>query len=442
MKKFHITTFGCQMNKHDSERIAGLLTEHGYSQTDDPNAAQIIIFNTCTVREHAEDRFFGNLNNLRARKRNDPNLIIAVGGCVAQKERELIFKKAPHTDIVFGTHNMPNLGHMIESVEQGRTAICEIADAIEIMPTTLPSVREEKHHAWVPIIIGCNNFCTYCIVPLTRGRELSRPLEDIIAEVERLVADGVIEITLLGQNVNSYGRDIYKKSEFAKLLNELNNIAGLQRIRFTTSHPKDLTDDIIEAVASNKKVCEHIHLPVQAGSNRILKAMNRKYTKEEYLKTVKKIYAAIPGVSLTTDIMVGFPGETEADFLDTLDVVEKARYDSAFTFIFSPREGTLAAKMENQIPAQIKADRFDRLVKLQNNLSFEKNKELLGRDVEVFVEGVSKKNPNMLTGRTRTNKVVNFAGSNDLIHKEAIINITEAHTWFLKGELKEVLLLN
>ncbi len=442
MKKFHITTFGCQMNKHDSERVAGLLRERGYMQAGSPEDAQIIIFNTCTVREHAEERFFGNLNNLRARKKAEPELIIAVGGCVAQKERELIFKKAPHTDIVFGTHNMPNLGHMIESVEQGRQAICEITDAIEVMPTTLPGMREEKHHAWVPIIIGCNNFCTYCIVPHTRGRELSRPVEDILAEVERLVADGVVEITLLGQNVNSYGRDIYKKSKFARLLLELEKIKGLRRIRFTTSHPKDLTDDIIGAIAGSNKICEHIHLPVQAGSNAILKTMNRKYTKEDYLKTVEKIYAAIPGVSLTTDIMVGFPGEAEEDFLHTLDVVEKARYDSAFTFIFSPREGTLAAKMDNQIPAPVKADRFDRLVKLQNRISLEKNMELVGRDIEVFVEAVSKKNRDMLTGRTRTNKVVNFPGPADLIHKEAIINITEAHTWFLKGKLKEVLSLN
>lgn len=442
MKKFHIATFGCQMNKHDSERMAGLLRAHGYAPADSSDDAQIIIFNTCMVREHAEERFFGNLNNLRARKKAEPDLIIAVGGCVAQKERELIFKKAPHTDIVFGTHNMPNLGHMIESIEQGRQAICDITDAIETMPTTLPSMRAEKHHAWVPIIIGCNNFCTYCIVPHTRGRELSRPIEDILSEVERLVADGVIEITLLGQNVNSYGRDIYKRSEFARLLLELEKVEGLRRIRFATSHPKDLTEDIIGAIAESNKVCEHIHLPVQAGSNTILKAMNRKYTKEDYLKTVEKIYAAIPGVSLTTDIMVGFPGETEDDFLHTLDVVEKARYDSAFTFIFSPREGTLAARMDNQIPASAKADRFDRLVKLQNKVSLEKNEGLIGRDIEVFIEAVSKKNQNMLTGRTRTNKVVNFAGSTDLIHKEAIINIKEAHTWFLKGELKEVLSLN
>lgn len=442
MKKFHITTFGCQMNKHDSERMAGLLRERGYTQTDRPEDAQIVIFNTCTVREHAEERFFGNLNNLRARKKAEPELIIAVGGCVAQKERELIFKKAPHTDIVFGTHNMPNLGHMIESLEQGRQAVCDIADAIEIMPTTLPSMREEKHHAWVPIIIGCNNFCTYCIVPHTRGRELSRPVENILSEVERLVADGVVEITLLGQNVNSYGRDIYERSEFARLLLELEKIKGLHRIRFMTSHPKDLTDDIIGAIAGSNKICEHIHLPVQAGSNAVLKTMNRKYTKEDYLKTVEKIYTAIPGVSLTTDIMVGFPGETEEDFLHTLDVVEKARFDAAFTFIFSPREGTLAAKMDNQIPAPVKANRFDRLIKLQNRISLEKNMELVGRDIEVFVEAVSKKNRGMLTGRTRTNKVVNFAGPADLIHKEAIINIIEAHTWFLKGELKEVLSLN
>lgn len=439
MKKFHITTFGCQMNKHDSERMAGLLTDIGYAQAENADDAQILIFNTCTVREHAEDRFFGNLNNLRSRKKSEPDLIIAVGGCVAQDEKELIFKKAPHVDIVFGTLNMPNLGHMIESVERRRESICEIADKIEIMPTTMPSLREEAYHAWIPIIIGCNNFCSYCIVPYTRGREASRTLEDIHAEVERLISDGVIEITLLGQNVNSYGRDLYGESSFARLLTDLNGIAGLRRIRFTTSHPKDLTDDIIDAIAHGDKICEHIHLPVQAGSNTVLKVMNRKYTKEKYLETVEKIYEAIPGVSLTTDIMVGYPGETEEDFLHTLDIVEKARYDSAFTFIFSPREGTPAANMENRVTADVKADRFDRLIKLQNRISLEKNKELVGRDIEVFIEGVSKKNRGVLTGRTRTNKIVNFPGSQEFVHSEALIYVTDAHTWSLSGELKKIL---
>jgi len=427
------------MNKHDSERMAGLLTDIGYAQAENADDAQILIFNTCTVREHAEDRFFGNLNNLRSRKKSEPDLIIAVGGCVAQDEKELIFKKAPHVNIVFGTLNMPNLGHMIESVERRRESICEIADKIEIMPTTMPSLREEAYHAWIPIIIGCNNFCSYCIVPYTRGREASRTLEDIHAEVERLISDGVIEITLLGQNVNSYGRDLYGESSFARLLTDLNGIAGLRRIRFTTSHPKDLTDDIIDAIAHGDKICEHIHLPVQAGSNTVLKVMNRKYTKEKYLETVEKIYEAIPGVSLTTDIMVGYPGETEEDFLHTLDIVEKARYDSAFTFIFSPREGTPAANMENRVTADVKADRFDRLIKLQNRISLEKNKELVGRDIEVFIEGVSKKNRGVLTGRTRTNKIVNFPGSQEFVHSEALIYVTDAHTWSLSGELKKIL---
>ena len=427
------------MNKHDSERMAGLLAERGYTQSDTANDAEIIVFNTCTVRKHAEERFFGNLNNLRSVKKANPNLIIAVGGCVAQAERDRIFERAPHVDIVFGTHNMPNLGYMIESVESGRKAICDVTDEIEIMPTTVPSVREESHHAWVPIIIGCNNFCSYCIVPHTRGRETSRRIEDIAGEVEHLVPEGVIEITLLGQNVNSYGRDIYGKSEFARLLTTLNKVPGLRQIRFTTSHPKDLTDDIIAAVAGGDKICEHIHLPVQAGSNSILKAMNRKYTKEGYLKTVEKIYKSVPGVSLTTDIMVGFPGETEDDFLHTLDVVERARYDSAFTFIFSPREGTPAARMENPVPAQVKSERFDRLVALQNRISLEKNQELIGKNIEVFVEGVSKKNDDVLTGRSRTNKVINFAGPKELVHAEAVIHVKEAYTWYVSGELIEVL---
>jgi len=423
------------MNKHDSERMAGLLSTHGYEQTSDMASAEIVIFNTCAVRGHAEDRFFGNLNNLRREKRERPNMIIAVGGCIAQKERDFIFEKAPHVDVVFGTHNMANLASLIESVELSRQAVCEISDKIEVMPTSLPSVREHAYHAWVPIIIGCNNFCTYCIVPYTRGREVSRPVDDITSEVKSLVADGVQEITLLGQNVNSYGRDIYGESRFAALLRALDKVEGLRRIRFTTSHPKDLSDDTIDAIASGEKICEHIHLPVQAGSNKVLKAMNRKYTKESYLETVNRIYDAIPGVSLTTDIMVGFPSETEEDFLDTLDIVEKARYDSAFTFIFSPRDGTLAAKMENQIPASVKSDRFDRLVELQNRISLEKNIKLVGRDIEVFVEGISKKNKDVLTGRTRTNKIVNFVGPEYLIHKEAMVKIKEAHTWYLVGEL-------
>lgn len=427
------------MNKHDSERMAGLLAERGYEPAGELDAAEIIIFNTCAVRGHAEDRFFGNLNNLRGAKRANPEMIIAVGGCVAQKEKELLFKEAPHVDIVFGTHNMPNLGQMIESVEQGRRAICDVTDEIEIMPTTLPSEREDAYHAWVPIIIGCNNFCSYCIVPYTRGREKSRTIEDILAEVGKLVSEGVIEITLLGQNVNSYGRDIYGESRFAELLKSLNKVDGLHRIRFMTSHPKDLSDETIAVIAEGGKICEFIHLPVQAGSNRILKAMNRKYTKEKYLETVEKIYTAIPGVSLSTDIMVGFPGETEEDFKDTLYVVEKARFDSAFTFIFSPREGTPAAKMENQVPAYVKSERFDRLLKLQNKISLEKNQATIGQEVEVFVESVSKKNKDILTGRTRTNKVINFAGSHDLVHREAIIKVTGAQTWSLSGDVVKVL---
>ncbi|HCG98269.1 MAG: tRNA (N6-isopentenyl adenosine(37)-C2)-methylthiotransferase MiaB [Candidatus Aquicultor primus] len=438
MKKFHITTFGCQMNKHDSERMAGLLIERGYAPCGDPTEADVIIFNTCAVRQHAEDRFFGNLNNLKADKKANPDLIIAVGGCVAQAERELILEKCPHVDIVFGTHNMPNLGFMVEAAEQGRRAVCAVADEIEILPTAVPSAREEAHHAWVPIIIGCNNFCSYCIVPHTRGRETSRTQEDIVSEVERLVSEGVIEITLLGQNVNSYGRDIYGGSRFAQLLNRLNNVAGLSRIRFMTSHPKDLTDDIIYAIANGDKICEHVHLPVQAGSDRLLRAMNRKYTKEGYLATISKIYEAIPGVSITTDIMVGFPGETEEDFLHTLDVVEKARFDSAFTFIFSPREGTPAATMANEVPAGIKSERFDRLLALLNGINLENNLALLGQELEVFVESVSKRDDSILTGRTRTNKIVNFEGSADLVHTEAVTRITQAKTWSLRGELLEV----
>jgi tRNA-2-methylthio-N6-dimethylallyladenosine synthase len=434
MKSFHIVTYGCQMNKHDSEKIAGLLAAKGFKMAASKEEADIIVYNTCTVRQHAEDRLLGNVASLKALKRKKPEVIIAIGGCLAQQEQEKIFKKLPHVDIVFGTKSISYLPELIKRVSTGDQHIC-LADMDGSAINNLPRLRQEKHHGWVSITIGCNNFCSYCIVPYVRGEETSRRMEEIVEEVKRLVADGVIEVTLLGQNVNSYGTDLYGKSQFANLLEKLNEIEDLQRIRFTTSHPKDLSVEIIRAVAECERVCEHIHLPVQAGSTRVLKAMNRKYTKEQYLELIEQLYEGIPGVSITTDIMVGFPGETEEDFEDTLEVVRKARFDSAFTFIYSPRKGTLAAKMSNQIPHEVKIERFNRLVKLQNSITLEKNQALVGRTVEVLVEGRSKKDKNMLTGRTRTNKVVNFPYQPGLLHLIVKTRIKKAHTWSLTGEL-------
>lgn len=423
------------MNKHDSEKMAGLMSRGGYAWTDEIREADLVVFNTCTVRQHAEDRLVGNVAALKSVKAGRPDMVIAVGGCVAQKEKEVLLKKLPHVDVVFGTHNFMNLPQLVEKAKASSKPVFEFLETHENGVGETPTLREEPHHAWISIITGCNNFCTYCIVPHVRGREMSRSIEDIEREVRELATDGVVEISLLGQNVNSYGRDRYGEPIFAELLRRLNGIEGLERIRFTTSHPKDLSEETIEALASLDKVCEHLHLPVQAGSTSILRKMNRRYSKEQYLETVERVYREVPGIALTTDIMVGFPGETEEDFLDTLDVVEKVRYDSAFTFIYSPREGTLAAKMDEQVTSDVKAERFERLVELQNKISLEKNAELIGQVVPAFVEGPSKKGEGVLSARTRTNKVINFSGETGLVDRTVDIRIKEARTHFLMGEL-------
>lgn len=442
------------MNKHDSERMAGLLARGGYVWTDDLNEADVVVFNTCTVRQHAEDRLVGNVAALKRIKAKRPGMIIAVGGCVAQKEKDRLLEKLPHVDLVFGTHNYMDLPQLVERARASARPVCEVIEDDEARLNGSPSkvgspsnngssggvapvLREERHHAWIAITKGCNNFCTYCIVPYVRGREISRPIEEIVNEIERLATDGVVEVTLLGQNVNSYGRDLYGEPRFARLLEKVNAIEGLERIRFATSHPKDLSDDTIRALAGLDKVCEHLHLPVQAGSTKVLQKMNRRYSKEQYLEKVEKVYEAVADIALTTDIMVGFPGETEEDFLETLDVVERARFDSAFTFIFSPRDGTLAARMEDQVPAEVKAERFERLVELQNRISLEKNSALVGKVLPAFVEGSSKKGDGLLAARTRTNKVVNFPGKKELVHSLVNIRIEEAHAHHLMGRLAE-----
>lgn len=436
-KLYYIETWGCQMNEEDSEKLAGMLENMGYIKSNVRNESDIIIFNTCCVRENAEFKVYGNLGELKALKRSNPNLIIAVSGCMMQQKEmpELIKKKYPHVDIIFGTHNIHRLPELLNNALQGKSTIIEIWDAEGDIIEGLPIQREGDIKAFVTIMYGCNNFCTYCIVPYTRGRERSREPESIINEIKELSSKGYKEITLLGQNVNSYGKDL-ENMTFAGLLRMVNEVKGIDRVRFMTSHPKDLTDDVIVAIKECDKVCEHIHLPVQSGSTQILKKMNRKYSKEDYLKLVEKIKSSIDGAALTTDIIVGFPGETEEDFNETLDLVARVEFDSAFTFIYSARKGTPAEKYEAQVPEAVKHERFNRLVELINSISERKNREYKNKTVEVLVEGYSKSDETRLTGRTRTGKLVNFTGGDiNLTGKLVNVKITESQTWTLQGEL-------
>ncbi|HHY40695.1 MAG TPA: tRNA (N6-isopentenyl adenosine(37)-C2)-methylthiotransferase MiaB [Syntrophaceticus sp.] len=437
--RFNIWTSGCQMNEHDTEIMRALLEQEGYQWTPDPEEADIVILNTCSVRKSAEQRALGLLGNLKHRKKRDPHLVIAVGGCMTHNPevRDLLINKIPFVDIIFGTRNYHHLPEFLREAESGRV----IADDVdEDIPGVLPACRTSKVKAYVTIMYGCNNFCSYCIVPYTRGREKSRPLEEVYQEVAELAERGYQEVMLLGQNVNSYGKDLDGNINFAKLLEKLDRIDGLSRIRYMTSHPRDFTDELIETIAASQKVCEHFHLPLQAGSNKILQLMNRGYTRERYLKLTSSIRERIPGASITTDIIVGFPGETEEDFLDTLDLVERIRFDAAYTFLFSPREGTPAAKMSEQVPDEVKKDRFNRLVELQNKITLEQNLPLINQHVEVLVEGRSKKDRECWSGRTRTNKIVNFKAldDTDLTGKLVDVLITTAQTWNLNGKLKKV----
>lgn len=431
---FHLITFGCQMNKADSETIAGLLKEAGHTPTVKPSHAELLIFNSCCVREHAENRLYGTIQTLKSLKRRKPDLIVALGGCVAEKERVRILERFPQVDLVFGTNNFHNLPRLIENYLQNPVPTCD-TNGDAPFPENLPSLRRDRHRAWVPIIRGCDNFCTYCIVPYVRGRENSRKMADILEEVRYLVDDGVREITLLGQNVNSYGNDLGKGDYFAELLKALDEVEDLRRLRFITSHPKDLSQATIDAVANSSRICEHFHLPLQSGSNRILSAMNRRYTQEKYLKLIAAIRRAIPKASITTDLIVGFPGEREEHFDETLKTVEQIHFDQAFTFLYSPRPGTAAARREDDVTKETKQARFDRLVALQNGISLKKNKEEIGETLEVFVEGKSRRDPNILAGRTRTNKVVNFSGSEDLLNTFVDVRIVGAGTFSLKGTL-------
>ena len=441
--KYIVLTMGCQLNENDSEKISGMIEEMGYTRTDKIEEADLIAFNTCCVRENAEDRLFGKLGEVKKYK-EEKGTIIAIGGCMMQEKHmvEKLKKSYPFFDIVFGPHTLYKFPEDVYNTLTTRKRIEDILDIDGEIIEGLPIRRDDKIKASVAIMNGCNNFCTYCIVPYVRGRERSRKAEDIIKEIEGLAKQGYKEITLLGQNVNSYmrverekGEDVGQIDSFAKLLRKVNEIPGIERIRFISPHPKDFTDDVIEAIRDCDKVCKIIHLPLQSGSSKILKDMNRKYTKEQYLQLVDKMKNKIPNVAFSTDIIVGFPGETEEDFEDTLDVVEKVCFEQVFMFIYSRRVGTPADKMENQVPEKIKHERFTRLKELVESQIELNNKKFVGTKQKVLVEGKSKTNENMLTGRTDTNKVVNFEGPDELIGKMVDLKIASEHMWYLKGEI-------
>ena len=435
-KKYTIITYGCQMNEHDSERIRYILENLGYERTEDLEESDFIIYNTCLVRENAELKVYGQLGALKRLKREKPDMIIAVCGCMMQTgdARDVIREKYKHVDIIFGTKNISMLPNLIDRHLNTGKMIVDISetDLIDEIPNLN---RDHDFIGYVNIMTGCNNFCTYCIVPYARGREVSRSPESILKEVKILADNGYKEVTLLGQNVNSYGKNLEEPCSFSNLLRMVNKVEGIERIRFLTSHPKDLSDDLIDAMAECDKVCENLHLPFQAGSNRVLKAMNRKYTQEDYLKLVKKLKSKIPNITLSTDIIVGFPGETEEDFEETLNVVREVKYDQGFTFIYSKREGTKAATMDDQIPRDVSQKRFDRLIEEMYQIFYENNEKMLGETVEVLVEGPSKNNEDILTGRTRGYKLVHFEGPSDLIGKLVQVKINSHNSFSLSGEL-------
>lgn len=435
---YYIMTFGCQMNEHDSEIMAGMLEEMGYRETEKRAEASVIVINTCSIRDNADKRFFGSLGQLKRLKRENPDLIVAVCGCMMQQQHiiDAIKQKYSWVDIVFGTHNLHCLPELINKVVNDRQKIVDVWDEHRGVFEGLPSKRKYDFKALVNITYGCNNFCTYCIVPYTRGRERSRKPEDILNEVKALAADGVKEVMLLGQNVNSYGIADGFDMDFADLIYAINDIEGIERIRFMTSHPKDLSDKLIGAFRDCDKLANHIHLPVQAGSSRVLKRMNRKYTREDYLELIRKLREATNDtIAITTDIIVGFPGETEEDFRETLSLMEEVKYDSAFTFLYSIRKGTPAEKYEDQIPEEVKHERFNRMRDILDAGMADNNKKYEGRIEKVLVEGSSKTNIKTLTGRTESMKIVNFYGSRDMIGKIVEVRITEGKTYSLVGEV-------
>jgi tRNA-2-methylthio-N6-dimethylallyladenosine synthase len=437
-RKYFIRTFGCQMNEHDSERLAGLLAADGMEPAGSPEEADVVVLNTCCVRENADNKLYGHLGHLKALKRKRPDLQIAVGGCLAQKDRERVQERASHVDVVFGTHNLARAGELLERARL-EGPVMEILEESEAFPSAVPVRREVNHATWVTIQIGCDNTCAFCIVPAVRGKEISRRMGDVVREVEELATGGVSEITLLGQNVNSYGRDLgagQYRPRFADLLRAVDAVPGIRRVRFTSPHPKDLRPETIAAMAECPAVCEHLHLPLQAGSDRTLARMHRGYTARRYLERLAAARAAIPDLAVTTDLIVGFPGETEEDFQATLEVVEEAAYDAAYTFVFSPRPGTEAAAWTDQfVPAEVSAERMSRLTEVVERSALARHQARTGRVEEVLVEGPSKKDPSLQTGRTRQNKLVHFAGGGSRPGDYRRVRIDSAAPHFLRGTL-------
>ena len=437
-KKAYTKFYGCAQNEADMETIRGMLEKMGFGFTDEPENADIIVINTCAVREGAEDRIYGNVGAFKKLKEKNRDLIIVICGCMTQRPEpaEKLKKSYPYVDIVFGTHGIEKFPEkLLKRIETGKR-VFEVEEKSEIVEG-LPIKRKESVSANVSIIYGCNNFCSYCIVPYTRGRERSRKWENVVAEVQSLAKKGVTEITLLGQNVNSYGKDLDCGVTFAQLLRKINEIPGIKRIRFMTSHPKDLSDELIAAMAECDKVCRQLHLPVQAGNNRVLKDMNRKYTREDYLALVGKIRTAMPDITLTTDIIVGFPNETREEFEDTLDIIRKVRYDGIFSFIYSKRSGTPAAKMDDKISEEEKSENLTKLLEVQKDIQLEINKGYLGKTLEVLVDGISKSDENLLSGRTDGGKIVHFPGGEGLTGKYVNVKITEVKSFYLTGEIEE-----
>ncbi len=436
-KTYHIKTYGCQGNLADSEKISGILEKMGFTCVDEDDKADIIVFNTCAIRENAENRVFGELGRIKNLKKKNPNMLMILCGCMSHEENVVnaIVEKYPQVDIVFGTHNIHMIGDYIYEAYNKNSRLVEVPSEEGDIVEHVPVKREHSKKAWVNIMYGCSEFCTYCIVPYTRGKERSRLPEDIINEVKKLAEEGYIEVTLLGQNVNAYGNDLEGLNyTFANLLDDLNKTA-IKRIRFTTSHPRDLDDATIEVMGKGGNIMPHLHLPVQSGSNSILKKMNRKYTREEYIEKIDKLKEKVPGISITTDIIVAFPGETEEDFEDTLDLVRRVGYEGAFTFIYSPREGTPAAKLPNPLTEDEKKQRLLKLNEVINEGYLQGNKRFEGETLEVLVEGCSEKNSSTLTGYTENNKLVNFEGEESLIGKLVKVKIEKAYSWHLKGVL-------
>ncbi|SCX59890.1 tRNA-i(6)A37 thiotransferase enzyme MiaB [Klenkia marina] len=434
-RTYRVRTYGCQMNVHDSERLAGLLEDAGYTAADEGDGADVVVLNTCAVRENADNKLYGNLGHLRPVKDARPGMQIAVGGCLAQKDRARIVDRAPWVDVVFGTHNVGSLPALLERARHNDEAQVEIKEALEVFPSSLPAKRDSAYSGWVSISVGCNNTCTFCIVPALRGKEADRRPGDVLAEVQALVDQGVLEVTLLGQNVNAYGSDLGHRGAFADLLRATGAVEGLERVRFTSPHPRDFTDDVIAAMAETPAVCHQLHMPLQSGSDDVLRRMRRSYRRDRYLGIIERVRAAMPDAAITTDIIVGFPGETEQDFADTLDVVREARFSSAFTFQYSKRPGTPAADMDGQLPKEVVQERYLRLTALQEEISWAENRALVGTRVELLVaagEGSKDADRGRMSGRARDGRLVHF-GSVPGVRPGDVVEtvVTEAKPHFL-----------